>query len=517
MDNKPIYLGDNITPDLDKDNSSKEIENDSKNNEIEDVDDDDNNDNDAGAAPSLLFPVIQQEQNDQNDKNEHDDNNEHRCLEEDKLLLTNSSFYYNTEIDKNDFYKVTYDKNIELNYKKIKQNNKKYDKFIDNYHYNTANLMDYIKEVIKKLKEINKNNINYKLLLHFKGNKKSDKKNEKIFNIKCKYYFFYNDKQRNIEIKKNYEHRNIFDDIAQLSKMNTILNEIKELFNKINLNNSIVKQEVNEEKNEKKNVRLIDCSRIKIMNYIKCIAKHNDTVEMIKQLPCGNYVSCGFDGQIILFDENLNQIYRDKSINNSIYSISEIPGTQNEFMACCPEKIFLVSISDNQLKIDNKRLNTESLNLFTFSTKEDEIIFCGNQTISKFKGKIKEIKIEDKNNDIYILNNNRATCGKKLTDNIIAFVSNKIFKNGNDKLLYYNINKWNVFNKEEEYSFNTGPNSLFLIETNIDVNKEDDNKKKKNKKKRTVKILLKIKIKVKKQNYYYVLVLNMSMIKKMEY
>ena len=428
---------------------------------------------DIDAAPSLMMPIISKEEN------------EHNCLEEDKLLLINSSFYYDTEIDKNDFYKVTYNKNVELNYKRIKQNNKKYDKYIDNYHYNCVNLMEYIKEVIKQVKEINKNNINFKLVLNLKG----DKKIEKNCNVKCKYFFYYIDETRKIEIKKKYEHRNIFDEITQLSKINTILNEIKDILIKINLNNNVVKPEVNEEKNENKKVRLIDCSKLKIINFIKCIAKHKNTVQMMKQLPCGNYVSCGFDGQIFLFDENLNQIHSDNTIKYPIYSISEIPGTQNEFMACCPEKIYLLSINDNKIDVDSKRLITESLNLFSFSTKEDEIIFCGNNTISKFNGKIKEITIENNNNNKSILNSITATCGKKLTDNIFAIVSNKIMENGDDKLLYYNINKWNVFKKEEDYSFNTGPNSLFLIETDIDINKEDNNKRKSNRKKKIKKII----------------------------
>ncbi len=426
---------------------------------------------DIDAAPSLMMPIISKEEN------------EHNCLEEDKLLLINSSFYYDTEIDKNDFYKVTFNKNVELNYKRIKQNNKKYDKYIDNYHYNCVNLMEYIKEVIKQVKEINKNNINFKLVLNLKG----DKKIEKNCNVKCKYFFYYIDKTRKIEIKKKYEHRNIFDEITQLSKINTILNEIKDILIKINLNNNVVKPEVNEEKKENKKIRLIDCSKLKIINFIKCIAKHKNTVQMIKQLPCGNYVSCGFDGQIFLFDENLNQIHSDNTIKYPIYSISEIPGTQNEFMACCPEKIYLLSINDNKINVDSKRLITESLNLFSFSTKEDEIIFCGNNTISKFNGKIKEITIENNNNNKSILNSITATCGKKLTDNIFAIVSNKIMENGDDKLLYYNINKWNVFKKEEDYSFNTGPNSLFLIETDIDINKEDNNKRKSNRKKKNKK------------------------------
>ena len=77
---------------------------------------------------------------------------------------------------------------------------------------------------------------------------------------------------------------------------------------------------------------------------------------MIKYLPCGNYVSCGFDGQLFLFDENLNCLNKIEIIGDWIYSISEIPETTNEFMACCPGKIFLLSINDNKMNLKNMLL-----------------------------------------------------------------------------------------------------------------------------------------------------------------
>ena len=203
---------------------------------------------------------------------------------------------------------------------------------------------------------------------------------------------------------------------------------------------------------------------------------------MIKELPCGNFVSCGLDGQLVLYDENM-EVINNVNIENWIYSISEIPDTQNEFMACCPEKIFLVTIKDNELHIQNKRLNLKnSLNKYSFSTKEDETILCGSNSITQYKGYIKDIQKE--NNDIYVLNSLPATCGKKITKNIIAVVSNKAYKNGQDILKIINANNKNEL-KQIEYSFNTSPNSLLIIDTNIKIksssnaNSEGGNKKKK--------------------------------------
>ena len=154
------------------------------------------------------------------------------CIEMDKLLLKRSSFFYKNKINKNDFYKVLLDKNMETNYQRIKQNKKKHDKNINNFHYNFANLMEYAKEVITQLKNINVNKINFELELKFKNNKTNNQYFEKKdnnfynFNISCKYKFSYQDKNGNFPIKKKYEHKNIFDEITQLTKIKEIVKEI---------------------------------------------------------------------------------------------------------------------------------------------------------------------------------------------------------------------------------------------------------------------------------------------------
>ena len=446
--------------------------------------------NDTDAAPSLYSTYCESEII--NPKKEYD------YFEEEKLLLIRCSFFYDSKKNRNDFYKITFGKNIELNYQRIKQKKNNYDKCINNYHYNFVNLMDYIEEIISQLKNRNKNKINFKLSLKFINNDKNNINNRRKnnndcynFDIICNYMFLYNDKKRNIQIKKKYTHNNIFDVLTQLTKINNILNEIEEILNKINLKNKeelIIKEKDDVKINKIKKISKINCSKFNFISFQKKIEEHKNTVQMIKYLPCGNYVSCGFDGQLFLFDENLNYLNKIEIIGDWIYSISEIPDTTNEFMACCPGKIFLLSINDNKMNLENKLLNTNSLNLFTFSTKDDEIIFCGNKAISKYNGKIKEIKPTNTNN-IFVLKEFRATCGKKISDNIILVVSNKIYKkfgnkNGDDKLVYYNI-KNEITQEEYSYSFNTSPNSLLLIDTNIIIeNSIDDQKKKKKKKKK---------------------------------
>ena len=428
------------------------------------------------------------------------------CIELDKLFLIRSSFFYNNKINKSDFYKVTVGKNIEVNYQKIKQNKKKYDKYINNYRYNFVSLIDYTKEVIKQLKIRNKNKINFELKLTFKNDKKNNKYFEEqekkyyYYNISCKYKFFYQDQNGNFPIKKKYKHINIFDDITQLTKINDILKEIEELLNKINdnkLNEEIMKENKVNNENKNKQINKINISKFKIISFQKCIAQHKSSVQMIRELPCGHFVSCGFDGQLFLYDENLNKIYSEQIIDNWIYSISEIPdNTKNKFMVCCPEKIFLLSVKDNKIDEENKRLTFKnSLNLYAFAIKENEIIICGNKCLTKYNGIIKEISKENKS--IFALNNLYTTYGIKITDNIICVISNKVLHNGEDILQFINTNNKNQI-ISEEYSFNINQNSLLIINTNINIknnnvtpdepNKNNKSKKNKRKNKKEIKV-----------------------------
>ena len=436
-------------------------------------------------APPTLIESLNKE------KNKKYSNNICDCFEMDKLLLTHSCFKYNNKINKNDFYKVLYGKEIEFNNKIIKariENNYNYDKFINNYHYNAVNLIEYTNEVLKQINNRLKYKIILELKLKFINEKINDEyfpiKNDKFyhFNINCHYKFLYFDENGEIIDKKKYKLKNIFEEDRPLLKISDIFTENEKIWKKIDSNtndNRIVKDKMPINVEEKK----IKINKIKsIFEIKKIIKKHTDSVQMIKELPCGNFVSCGLDGQLVLYDENM-EVINNVNIENWIYSISEIPDTQNEFMACCPEKIFLVTIKDNELHIQNKRLNLKnSLNKYSFSTKEDETILCGNNSITQYKGYIKDIQKE--NNDIYVLNSLPATCGKKITKNIIAVVSNKVYKNGQDILKIINTNNKNEL-KQIEYSFNTNPNSLLIIDTNIKIksssntNSEGGNKKKK--------------------------------------
>ena len=419
------------------------------------------------------------------------------CIEIDKLLLKHCYFYYKSNIK--DYYKVTFRKECEMSYNRIKQNAKKYDTFINNFHYNFTNLNEYTKEVKDQLNKRNTKKINFILILRFKNenidnifNNKQEKDIYK-FNISTKYKFLYSDNKGNIIYKKKYEHKNILDDKTRLTKINMILTEIENILNEIyeNEKNNIKIKEVVPEiiiMPKKRKINLINNNKLNIISFQKELHRHNNCVQMIKEFPCGKFVSCGFDGNLVLYNENFDKIYDENIIDNWIYSISEIPNTQNEFMVCCPEKIFLVSITDNNLEVKNKRLNLKnSIFKYSFTTKDNEIILCSNNSLTQYEGILKE----KENNDIFVINKLHSTSGKKITNNIISVVSNKVLNKGNkgeDILKIINTNNRNEIH-QEEYSFNTNPNSLLLINTNVELNNnlnEGYKKKKKNKKNKNI-------------------------------
>ena len=123
----------------------------------------------------------------------------------DILLLIHCYFYFKSNIK--DYYKVNFKKICDMNYNRIKQNAKKYDTFINNYHYNFVNLYEYAKEVKDQTNKRNTKKINFDITLRFKNENIDNmfNKQEKDiykFNISAKYKFLYYDDTGIIIYKK---------------------------------------------------------------------------------------------------------------------------------------------------------------------------------------------------------------------------------------------------------------------------------------------------------------------------
>ena len=418
-------------------------------------------------------------------------NSKCECFEQEKLILNRSKFFFKPEIDNKYFYKVVYGINdFEINFQKLLKKRSEYYRYINVIHSNFSNFVDYIEELLDQLKKISKNKVRFELIMNIinKNNDFNQGKNYyNLININAEFNFYFINNKDEVYIKKKYVQNNVLEIITQLSGMKNILKEIEIIIREIknrNINNNIMNGDSDNSdliiKKKQRKIKMINLSKNnnKIIRFKKRIGMHKNSCQMIKELSCGNFVSCGLDGQLILYDDKLNKVDSICITDDWIYSISESLGAENQILVCCPEYIYLVTIDNNKLILKQKKIMIkDTTNYLTFPVKKNEMIFLGDKSITKYIGTLKELDQEkkDSKNYIYEINNMGFTCGLKISDNIVVAVSNKIMKNGEDSLKFIKITNGNEINQKQEYhSFNTSPNSLILIEHKFKNNNKKD-------------------------------------------
>ena len=418
-------------------------------------------------------------------------NSKCECFEQEKLILNRCKFFFKPEIDNKYFYKVVYGINdFEINFQKLLKKRSEYYRYINVIHSNFSNFVDYIEELLDQLKKISKNKVRFELIMNIinKNNDFNQGKNYyNLININAEFNFYFINNKDEVYIKKKYVQNNVLEIITQLSGMKNILKEIEIIIREIknrNINNNIMIGDSDNSdliiKKKQRKIKMINLSKNnnKIIRFKKRIGMHKNSCQMIKELSCGNFVSCGLDGQLILYDDKLNKVDSICITDDWIYSISESLGTENQILVCCPEYIYLVTIDNNKLILKQKKIMIkDTTNYLTFPVKKNEMIFLGDKSITKYIGTLKELDQEkkDSKNYIYEINNMGFTCGLKISDNIVVAVSNKIMKNGEDSLKFIKITNGNEINQKQEYhSFNTSPNSLILIEHKFKNNNKKD-------------------------------------------
>ena len=418
-------------------------------------------------------------------------NSKCECFEQEKLILNRSKFFFKPEIDNKYFYKVVYGINdFEINFQKLLKKRSEYYRYINVIHSNFSNFVDYIEELLDQLKKISKNKVRFELIMNIinKNNDFNQGKNYyNLININAEFNFYFINNKDEVYIKKRYVHNNVLEIMTQLSGMKNILKEIDIIITEIknrNINNNIMIGDSDNSdliiKKKQRKIKMINLSKNnnKIIRFKKRIGMHKNSCQMIKELSCGNFVSCGLDGQLILYDDKLNKVDSICITDDWIYSISESLGAENQILVCCPEYIYLVTIDNNKLILKQKKIMIkDTTNYLTFPVKKNEMIFLGDKSITKYIGTLKELDQEkkDSKNYIYEINNMGFTCGLKISENIVVAVSNKIMKNGEDSLKFIKITNGNEINQKQEYhSFNTSPNSLILIEHKFKNNNKKD-------------------------------------------
>ena len=173
---------------------------------------------------------------------------------------------------------------------------------------------------------------------------------------------------------------------------------------------------------------LISFPKFKIIEFIQILGRHNGSPYYIKEIKKGAFISGGTDDKIKFYPNNKKDL--------------EIQGSLGFFHYKEDNK--LVILTNNSLYIRDYDSDTsptyQQLKYFQIRN----IDYLGSKNI--FICTENEVLIlTDFLNTIiqtieYLVIKKRYMGGIKINDNIVAFVSNKLLSNGENKIIFYNIN-----------------------------------------------------------------------------
>ena len=292
---------------------------------------------------------------------------------------------------------------------------------------NYIKLIEFLENIKEKIKTYYKREFNLKILFNFQESIEENEGNS-IKNISCEYELMnlsiididmkvYQD--NNIFFNNNYKFQSLIDDINFINKTKKFI----------------------------------------IIEFLKVIGKHNNTVEYIKELSNGIIISGGNDNKLFLYDshEFFKKIGDIELIN---YCINELP-RDNEIIKImiCSYKQFIIHEINPSIKITNiiGIQDIDGINFFIM--KNNNYIICCKNEVYLINFNINNYLNIKKN--IIIQKSYRG--GIKISDEIIALTSNRVLSNGEDKLILYNLDLKKIIFEIVGYSFTLSKNNLFLM------------------------------------------------------
>ena len=440
-----------------------------------------------------------------------------------KNILENSSFLttFNPNENKPEFSysKIKYGKNeIEVSYDKFKGSignfkNKRQDKnkLIKNY----KKLHSFLEEFETRIKTEYKNNFNLRIELKFKDEKKDDEYG--IKNISCLYIFYEPITNkififREEDILNNGTNSNLtgFDFLKSRINSDIYKNVLKEN-NKIveNKNKKNTKQKENKKnkENQNKNVNSIfqnDQSNKKksfytiselnktarketILEIIRKVEKDSKYNGFIKQLSNGYYIINKSDNNLYIYDIYFNYMMNIEGFKDHIFNICEKINNNEkkenenlEIVLCTKDDVNLIEMDFKKIKSKIKSYNlSPNIYLNCLEIKDSNYICLGYEGVDQYFDLFSENYVQ-KNN----ITNIPCFNSIKISENIIALVSNSILPKGKDELIFYNI-KTKSWSEIEGYSFVLSQYGLALMQREENEEKSNEKKKKRKKKNRT--------------------------------
>ena len=210
-----------------------------------------------------------------------------------------------------------------------------------------------------------------------------------------------------------------------------------------------------------------------IIEFIKIIGNHKYQADFIYEFK-NLLISGGTDNNLIIYNQKYNIIYNEK-IKDSICNVIELylgKDNKNFVILICTKsnlKILDYNILTKNYFIAMKEVLYEKeiyMCLSCINYIKDYNILCTKEgifIINNLNNKIINIKEKKIMNKSY-----RA--GIQINNKIYAFTSNSASKNGEDKIIFYNIISDKFFHEIKNYSFILSSNGLYLIKNKEELN-----------------------------------------------
>ena len=210
-----------------------------------------------------------------------------------------------------------------------------------------------------------------------------------------------------------------------------------------------------------------------IIEFIKIIGNHKYQADFIYEFK-NLLISGGTDNNLIIYNQKYSIIYNEK-IKDSICNVIELylgKDNKNFVILICTKsnlKILDYNILTKNYFIAMKEVLYEKeiyMCLSCINYIKDYNILCTKEgifIINNLNNKIISIKERKIMNKSY-----RA--GIQINNKIYAFTSNSANKNGEDKIIFYNIISDKFFHEIKNYSFILSSNGLYLIKNKEELN-----------------------------------------------
>ena len=199
-----------------------------------------------------------------------------------------------------------------------------------------------------------------------------------------------------------------------------------------------------------------------VIGFIKTIGDHKIS-EIIKYLSKGHYISSGRNSKLFLYNKSF-QIVLEIGIKEWVYNIYEYESTkENEIniLVCCGVELLfiIINIVDYTYKIQKYILEDYTF-ISLFQIGNNNFVISGQKGTIFIQNLFSGIERKNKYSRLF---NQFYRGGIKVNDSIIAFTSNRISPDEEDKLIFYNLSIRKTVKIINNFSFILSSNGLCLI------------------------------------------------------